>query len=172
MTPRTRGSNKQMDKTGLRYTTGDSQFALFSLGGRDFGIEVGNVKEIVRLKKTIRPPDCPPFLEGFINLRNILVPVLDLRNRFSLPASDPPGARIIIIISISGLIAGLPCDSVGDVGAAGTEKTPALQQDGPSWRGCVEALVESIGRTVCIIDPSALLTGDERLSLSAPFTQR
>jgi len=82
-----------MDKTGRRHTAGDSQFALFSLGGRDFGIEVGNVKEIVRLKKTIRPPDCPPFLEGFINLRNIVVPVLDLRNRFSLPASGSLEAK-------------------------------------------------------------------------------
>lgn len=160
-----------MDRTGRRQLTGDFQFALFSLGGRDFGIEVGNVKEIVRLKKIARPPDCPPFLEGFIGLRNIVVPVLDLRKRFSLPAPSAE-AGIIMIISIEGLIAGLPCDSVYDVGAGGTGLTPAFQPDGPSWRGSAEAAVEGHGRTVCIIDPAALLTGEEKLFLSAPFTRR
>ncbi len=158
-----------MNKTGRGHIGGDFQFARFSLGGREFGIEVRDVKEIVRLREASRPPGCPPFLEGFITLRNIVVPVLDLRKRFSLPVSAFPDARIIII-SAEGLIAGLVVDSVGDVSAGGKETAPAPRADEP-WRDCVEAVVECQGQTVRIINPSALLTDDEKLFLCAPFTE-
>ncbi len=158
-----------MDKTGRRQIPGDFQFARFSLGGREFGIEVRNVKEIIRLRKTARPPDCPPFLEGFIKLRSIAVPVLDLRKRFSLPASPLPEARIIII-SVEGLIAGLVVDSVDDIGAGGTEVTPSVQSSEP-WSSCVESAVESQGRVVLIMDPSVLLTREEKLLLCGPFKE-
>lgn len=158
-----------MNKTGRGHIKSDFQFARFSLGGREFGIEVRGVKEIVRLKAASRPPGCPPFLEGFITLRNIVVPVIDLRKRFSLPVSAVPEARIIII-SVDGLIAGLVVDSVGDVSAGGKETAPALQADEP-WSACVEAVVECQGSPVRIINLSALLTDDEKLFLCAPFTE-
>ena len=159
-----------MEKTGRRHMTGDFQFARFSLGGREFGIELRNVKEIIRLRKAERPPDCPPFLEGFINLRSIAVPVIDLRKRFSLPAVSLPEARIIIII-VEGLIAGLVVDSVDDIGAGGTEVAPVFQAFEP-WSSCVKSAVESQGRTILIINPSVLLTRDELLFLCEPIAER
>ena len=127
------------------------------------------VKEIIRLREASRAPDCPPFLEGFIRLRNIVVPVVDLRKRFSLPFAESEHARIIII-SVEGLIAGLVVDEVNDVAAGGTQMTDNFSEAEP-WNGCVEAAVETQGVTVRIINPSALLTDDEKAFLSAPFTE-
>lgn len=158
-----------MNKTGRGHIKSDFQFARFSLGGREFGIEVRDVKEIVRSRAASRPPGCPPFLEGFITLRNIVVPVLDLRKRFSLPLSAVPCAWIIII-SVDGLIAGLAVDAVGEVSAGGKETATAIHDDEPCM-ACVAAVVESQGQTVMIINPSALLTDDEKLFLCAPFTE-
>lgn len=147
----------------------DFQFARFRLGEREFGIEIKKVKEIIRLRETSREPCCPPFLEGFIRLRNIVVPVLDLRKRFSLPFTESEHARIIIIL-VEGLIAGLVVDEVNDVTAGGAQTTDKLFETEP-WNGCVEAVVETQGVTVRIIDPSALLTSDEKSFLSAPFSE-
>lgn len=158
-----------MDRMKSRHIGPDFQFARFSLGGNEFGIEVRKVKEIIRPRETSKGDDCPSFLEGFIRLRDIAVPVLDLRKRFSLPFERTKNARIIII-SVDGLIAGLLVDEVNDITAGGTQITAALPSSDP-WYRCVEAVVEWQGTTVLIINPSALLTTDEKRILGEPFTE-
>jgi len=158
-----------MNKTVRSHIAGDFQFALLRLGEREFGVAVGHVKEVIRLKNTERPKDCPSSLEGFIRLRNIEVPVLDLRKRFSFPAQALPGARIVII-SIDGLITGLVVDAVTDISVAGHESAPMLE-GGQPWSGCVQKTVVCQGRTVLVINASALLTRDEKQFLSAPLPE-
>ncbi|MBI2400565.1 MAG: chemotaxis protein CheW [Deltaproteobacteria bacterium] len=76
-----------MKKARSKYSNPDFQFIRFRLSGHEFGLDVSAVREIIKYRA---PEACeyPPFIEGFIRVRSILVPLIDLRKRFSLPPSQ------------------------------------------------------------------------------------
>lgn len=157
-----------MVKIRSKYTHSDFQFARFILGTFEFGIEVRKVKEIVRYRGMVKTPATPPFLEGFINLRNIAVPVVDLRKRFSLPAAVFEPVRIIIV-SVGGRIAGFVVDSVKDIAIGGKEVRISPKASKEPWDGCVEATVETGKGIIQILSPTAIFSDDERRALDAPM---
>lgn len=90
----------------------DQQYILFKVSGETYGVSVTDTHEVIRYKEPRRIPHAPPHILGVINLRGQIIPVVGLRERFSLE-SLPPGeeTRIIIIIH-EGKLTGLVCDSV------------------------------------------------------------
>lgn len=75
------------------------QVACFRLGGELYALDVRRIKEVIRPQKVTPVPKAPAFIEGVINLRGMVIPVIDLRRRFALePASDQRKARIIICV--------------------------------------------------------------------------
>lgn len=62
----------------------EKQLVVFRLGEEEYGIDILAVKEIIRYRKTVKLPDCPDFLDGIINYRDSIVPILDLNRRFKL----------------------------------------------------------------------------------------
>lgn len=91
------------------------QLASFKLAGEEYGIDIAVVQEIVRMSTVTRVPRAPEFIEGVINLRGKIVPVLDLRKRFGMPAVEPTKATRIIIIEVAGKTVGLIVDAVREV---------------------------------------------------------
>jgi purine-binding chemotaxis protein CheW len=88
---------------------------VFALGQEEYGVEVDKVKTIERMQPMTRVPKTPAFIKGVINLRGIVVPVVDLRGRFGLPESEHTENTRIIIVSIDELEVGLTVDSASDV---------------------------------------------------------
>ncbi len=91
------------------------QFAIFKIGDVKFGIDIMRVREITRYQKTSKIPGTPPFIEGVINLRGIIIPVVDLRKKFGLPPREPDKKTRIIVATVLKKLAGLLVDEVIEV---------------------------------------------------------
>jgi len=88
---------------------------VFTLAHEEYGIEVDNVRTIERMCPITRVPKTPKFVKGVINLRGVVIPVIDLRGRFGLPETEPDENARIIIVAASGLEVGFIVDSANDV---------------------------------------------------------
>lgn len=92
------------------------QLVVASLGKEEYGIPITQVHEIIKIPNITRIPNMPDFIEGVINLRGKIIPVVDLRKRFHLErVQNDDNARIIIINSIGGQSVGLVADGVSEV---------------------------------------------------------
>lgn len=88
---------------------------VFSLAHEQYGVEVEKVRTIERMMPLTRVPKTPPFVKGVINLRGVVVPVIDLRGRFSLPESEYTDNTRIIIVAVNEMEVGMIVDSANDV---------------------------------------------------------
>ncbi|HHU70259.1 MAG TPA: chemotaxis protein CheW [Thermoanaerobacterales bacterium] len=91
------------------------QVVVFELGDEEYGVDILQVKTIERLMNITRVPKAPDFVEGVINLRGEVVPVIDLRKRFELPARERTEDNRIIIVNIDSITVGMIVDSASEV---------------------------------------------------------
>jgi purine-binding chemotaxis protein CheW len=91
------------------------EFLAFTLGREEYGIDILKVQEIRGYESVTRIANAPEFIKGLINLRGIIVPIIDMRIRFSLGAPTYDQFTVVIILNISGRIVGMVVDSVSDV---------------------------------------------------------
>ncbi|WP_274651525.1 chemotaxis protein CheW [Paenibacillus humicola] len=88
---------------------------VFGLADEEYGIEVDKVRTIERMSPITRVPKTLPFIKGVINLRGVVLPVIDLRGRFGLPESEPTDHSRIIVVAAGGLEVGFIVDTANDV---------------------------------------------------------
>lgn len=88
---------------------------VFKLGAEEYGIEVDKVQTIERMMPITRVPKTFPFVKGVINLRGVVIPVIDLRGRFGLPEAEYTDQTRIIIVAANELEVGFIVDSANDV---------------------------------------------------------
>jgi purine-binding chemotaxis protein CheW len=88
---------------------------VFGLANEEYGIEVEKVRTIERMIPITRVPKTFAFVKGVINLRGVVIPVIDLRGRFGLPESEPTESSRIIIVAVNELEVGFIVDSANDV---------------------------------------------------------
>ncbi|MDQ8733338.1 chemotaxis protein CheW [Paenibacillus sp. LHD-38] len=88
---------------------------VFALGSEEYGIEVDKVRTIERLSPITRVPKTATFIKGVINLRGVVVPVIDLRGRFSLSETTPTENTRIIVVAVADIEVGFIVDSANDV---------------------------------------------------------
>jgi len=91
------------------------QLVTFKLRGEEFGIEILSVQEIIRIMQITVVPRTPDFIEGVINLRGKVIPVLDLRKRFGMPAAERDSLTRIIVMEFGLKIVGFLVDEVSEV---------------------------------------------------------
>lgn len=105
------------------------QLATFCLGSEEYALDIASVQEIVRMTTVTRVPHAPEFIEGVVNLRGKIVPVIDLRARFGLPPVEATQSTRIIIAQVAGTTVGLIVDAVREVlrlSSGAIEPTPVL----------------------------------------------
>ncbi|UVI32519.1 chemotaxis protein CheW [Paenibacillus spongiae] len=88
---------------------------VFGLADEEYGIEVDKVRTIERMLPITRVPKTPAFIKGVINLRGVVLPVIDLRGRFGLSESEPTENSRIIIVAANDLEVGFIVDAANDV---------------------------------------------------------
>lgn len=93
----------------------DSEFLTFRLGAESYGIEILKVQEIRGYETPTSIANAPPFIKGVINLRGVIVPILDLRIKFQLSEAKYDEFTVAIILNIAGRVVGVVVDSVSDV---------------------------------------------------------
>ncbi len=104
-------------KAGSANTVADSeaQLVVFDLAAEFYGVDIGDVREIIRMQAITRVPGAPPFVEGVINLRGRVVPVVDLRKRLDLQVNDETKESRVVVVDIAGRDVGVIVDGVTEV---------------------------------------------------------
>jgi purine-binding chemotaxis protein CheW len=91
------------------------QMACFRLGEDLFAADIMRIKEIIRLQKLANLPKSPAFVEGVLNLRGTVIPVVDLRKRFDLPSAPHNRDTRLLIVTVGKQVLGLVVDEVTEV---------------------------------------------------------
>ena len=93
----------------------DLQIVTFRVGEEEFSVSILKVQEIIRMSDITKVPRSPEFVEGVINLRGKVIPVIDLRKRFGLEVAERNNDTRTIVVDCEGKIVGLIVDSVSEV---------------------------------------------------------
>ncbi len=93
----------------------EMQLVVFDLASEFYGVDIGDVREINRMQAITRVPGAPPFVEGVINLRGRVVPVVDLRKRLNLKVGEQTQESRIVVVDIGGRDVGVIVDAVSEV---------------------------------------------------------
>ncbi|RKL69015.1 chemotaxis protein CheW [Salipaludibacillus neizhouensis] len=93
----------------------DMKVIVFQLKDEEYGVEVDQVRSIERVEHITRVPSTPDFVEGVINLRGVVTPIIDLRKRFEIEAIDHTDTTRVIIVTVGNMDVGLVVDAANDV---------------------------------------------------------
>jgi purine-binding chemotaxis protein CheW len=137
------------------------QLVSFHVGGEEFGIDILRVQEIIRAQQLTRVPNSPEFMEGVMNLRGKIIPVIALRKRFGLEEAPPDKQNRIVVVEIQGTVLGFIVDAVSEV-----LRIPADTVEPPPRLGLVEReYVSGVGklgdRLLILLDADRLMSGTE-----------
>lgn len=91
------------------------QLVSFNIGSEEFGVDILKVQEINRMVEITRVPQAPHYVEGVINLRGKVIPIVDLRKRFNLQMKEYDKNTRIVVVDINGTIMGMIVDAVSEV---------------------------------------------------------
>jgi purine-binding chemotaxis protein CheW len=140
----------------------DCQLVGFRIGEETYGVQIGSVKEIVRVPEITAVPNAPDMIEGVINLRGKIIPVMDLRKRFGSTSIQSDKKNRILVVELENRLLGLIVSSASEV-----LKIPPSEIESP---GAVFAEGESSyvtgvgklkGRLVILLDIARLLRRPE-----------
>ena len=149
-------------------TMPDLQIVTFLVGQEEFGVNILLVQEIIRLSPVTEVPNTPDFIEGVINLRGRVVPVVDLRKRLNMPTTEMTKSTRIIIIELDKRVNGFIVDSVSKVvtvPADSVQSAPDMIMSGVE--GDHITGVSRVGeRLIILLDFSKILTIQERQQLA------
>lgn len=93
----------------------EQQLVIFDLADENYGVDINIVREIIRMQDITSVPKAPSFVNGVINLRGKVIPVLDLRRRFSMPETEHTKDSRIVVVDINGQDIGMVVDAVTEV---------------------------------------------------------
>src|SRR5438445_3880360 len=110
-----------------------SEFLAFTLGNEEYGIDILKVQEIRGYETVTRIANAPEFIKGVINLRGIIVPVVDMRIKFNLGTPTYDQFTVVIILNIGGRVMGMVVDSVSDVTTLLPEQVRAAPEMGTTF---------------------------------------
>jgi purine-binding chemotaxis protein CheW len=143
-----------------------SQLISFMVGDEEYGLDILRVKEVIRVREITRLPKAPSFVKGIINLRGDVIPIIDLRDKFGLPAQDQTADTRVIVVDVEGKLVGMVVDSASQV-----VRIPADQIDPPPpiVGGLSAEFVRGVGkmddRLIILLDIDRILTTREKLAL-------
>jgi len=93
----------------------ERQLVVFDLAGEAYGVDIESVQEIIRMQNITHVPRTSPYVNGVINLRGKIVPVVDLRKRLALPCSELGEESRIVVVKVEESTLGLIVDAVNEV---------------------------------------------------------
>ena len=134
------------------------QFITFTLDAQEYGVDIMRVREIKGWTEPTALPQAPSYVRGVINLRGIIVPILDLRARFGLGATQTTRMHVVIIVITGTRTTGLLVDAVSDIISVepGIIR-PVPQMDLPTEESFLEGLVALDDRMVTLVSLDGLI---------------
>ncbi len=150
-----------MERSG----NGELQAITFQLGKETYGIDVHQIKEIMKIRDYVRVPNAPHFIEGVINLRGQITPIVDLRKIFGMEHRSVDENSRIIMVELSSDVVGLIVDSVvGVVTVPSREivRVPSLTKNASNE--FVSGIIRTDAHLIIVIEVKRLLEGNGNLS--------
>ncbi|ALU90175.1 MULTISPECIES: chemotaxis protein CheW [Herbaspirillum] len=108
-------ASKNLSGFGDKTDSNGNEFLAFTLGKEEYGIDILKVQEIRGYEAVTRIANSPDFIKGVVNLRGIIVPIVDMRIKFQLGEPTYDQFTVVIILNIGGRVVGMVVDSVSDV---------------------------------------------------------
>lgn len=144
-----------------------SQYLTFRLGEAEYGVPILAVQEIKGQSNITPIPNAPRHLAGVMNLRGMIVPVVDLRIKFSLPDVGYDRFTVIVLVSVGAKIVGMVVDAVSDVLDIPTTEIQAMPDLGAQIdAGFVSGLARAGDKLIVLLDVAKVLDGDARFTLA------
>jgi|SRR5579871_1864297 purine-binding chemotaxis protein CheW len=143
---------------GSDASAGRSEFISFAIGQEQYGVDIMSVREIKEWSNVTRLPKQPDYVSGVLNLRGVMVPVIDLRCRFGAGLTECTPTHIIIVVQIDGRQVGLLADRVLDIVSFETSRIqPVPRASQASGATFLSGLVTLEGTMIALIDLRNLL---------------
>lgn len=144
------------------------QLVSFKIGDEEFGVDILKVQEINRMLEVTRVPNSPEYVDGVINLRGKVIPIIDLRRRFGMKWRERDKDTRIVVVELSGKVVGFVVDAVSEVlriPKSVTEPPPALVSDINAEY--ITAVGKLEDRLLILLDLEKVLSGEEKEELAA-----
>jgi purine-binding chemotaxis protein CheW len=151
-----------VDVSAANDAADSAQFLTFVCAGEEYGVDILCVQEIKGWEGVTRVPYTPDYLLGVMNLRGVIVPVIDLRTRFGVAQRVPDSSTVVIVVRVrTGLgekTAGIVVDAVSEVYSVTAENIKATPDLGAVADGaCVRGLASVDGKMVMLLDIDKLV---------------
>lgn len=144
-------------------------FLTFHLNGEDYGLDIGHVIEIVGIPKITEVPDLPCYLKGVVNMRGLVIPVMDVRLRFGMPERAYDERTCLIFVRIDSDTVGLLVDRVNEVAEIPAAKIEPPPKTGAGQACYIKGMGKSRDKVNILLDTKELLTFG-RLSAASEFS--
>jgi purine-binding chemotaxis protein CheW len=155
-------------RTAVDENTLKGRYLTFRIENEIYGLEIRNVTEIIGIQAITEMPEMPDYIKGIINLRGKIIPVMDVRLRFSMKQREYDDRTCVAVVEVSGLSVGLIVDSVSEVLTLADESIVGLPQ---SKLGLSNRYIKNIGKVggdvVLLLDCEKLLSNAELTSIGA-----
>jgi purine-binding chemotaxis protein CheW len=139
-----------------------NEYLTFRLGGEEYGIDILRVQEIRSYEAPTRLANAPSFVKGIINLRGVIVPIIDLRLKLGCDSADYDPFTVVIVLNVKGTEIGAIVDAVSDVvGLTQSAIKPAPQFQGQMDSNFVRGIAKLEERMLVIMDIESLMSSDE-----------
>jgi purine-binding chemotaxis protein CheW len=138
------------------------EFLAFKLGAEEYGIDILRVQEIRSYEEPTRIANAPPFIRGVVNLRGVIVPIVDMRLKFNLEHVNYDAFTVVIVLNIGSRVVGMVVDAVSDV----ITLTPEQLRPVPSFNSSIQGehllAIGAVGeRMLILVDIEKLMTSPE-----------
>ena len=143
------------------------QLVSFMLADEEYGVEVLKVREIIRMPTITRMPNVPQHVEGIINLRGKVIPIISMRRRFSLMECESNSQTRIIIMDVCGSLTGFVVDAVSEViriHSSEIQPPPSMVLSGGVGQEFITGVFNHAERLLIIMDIDRMFSDDERES--------
>jgi purine-binding chemotaxis protein CheW len=147
-------------RPGAAEVTALREFLAFKLGDEEYGIDILRVQEIRSYEQPTRIANAPAFIKGVVNLRGVIVPIVDMRLKFNLDSANYDSFTVVIVLNISNRVVGMVVDAVSDV----ITLTPEQMRPVPEFSSNIDAEhLLAIGaidqRMLILVDIEKLMSG-------------
>ncbi|HSW58092.1 MAG TPA: chemotaxis protein CheW [Dehalococcoidales bacterium] len=151
-----------------KVATAEKQLVVFTLAEESYAVDINMVKEIIQMQPITRVPGTPPSVEGVINLRGSVIPIVDLRKRFQLKTIERNKDTRIVVVACKGSEVGVIVDSVAEVLRISLEAIePATSVFADEHLEHLLGIVKLTNRLVILLDMDHVLSRQEMAAIGS-----
>ena len=145
------------------------QLVSFELEGEEYGIDVLSVREIIRMPAITKMPNTPDYVDGIINLRGTVVPIISLRRQFGLCEREGDRNSRILVMEVGNSLTGFVVDAVAEViriSSSEIQPPPNIVQSNAA-QDCITGVINHAERLLIVLDLNRMFSDEEKAAFEA-----